>query len=186
MLQITIIGNLGADARIIEQDGRKFVSFNVAHTDVWNDEAGTQHKSVQWVSCALNGDGGSLLQYLVKGKTVYVTGRGSCRIYSSPKERKMVAGMNVSVDRIELLTGSNDTMPRFLVMPSGELINVSKAYYIAQEKAKEAGATPEKHALISSQSGVVYEVDEFGFVYRAQQQKQDETTKSATNEVKNA
>lgn len=165
MLQFEVIGNLGADAQVKTENGRQFVSFNVAHTDSWQSADGQQHKSTQWVSCAMNGDGGSLLQYLRKGKTVYVQGRGSARIYSSPKERRMVAGLNISVDRIELLSGSDDVVPRRLVSNDGELIDVSKAYYIDINKAKAIGAGGKERVLLSSQSGQQFSVDGNGFVW---------------------
>ena len=166
MLQFSIIGNIGGDARIEEHDGRKFVSFNVAHTDSYVAADGAQHRSTQWVSCALNGDGGGLLPFLVKGKTVFVQGRGSVRVYSSPKERRMVAGINISVDRIELLSGSSDAIPRQVAMPTGELVAVSKAYYIPVDKAKEAGAKGNQAGTVYTQAGNALLVDVNGFVYQ--------------------
>ena len=70
MLQLEIIGNLGADAQVMTSNGKPFVSFNVAHTERWQGEDGVKHEQTQWVSGALNGDGGNLLQYLKKGTTV--------------------------------------------------------------------------------------------------------------------
>lgn len=165
MLQFEVIGNLGADAQVKTENGRQFVSFNVAHTDSWLSADGQQHKSTQWVSCAMNGDGGSLLQYLRKGKTVFVQGRGSSRIYSSPKEHRMVAGLNISVDRIELLSSSDDVVPRRLVTSDGELVDVKKAYYIDINKAKAMGASEKNSVLMSSQSGQQFSVDGNGFVW---------------------
>ena len=37
MLKVEMIGNLGADAEIKDHQGRKFVSFRVAHTEKWTD-----------------------------------------------------------------------------------------------------------------------------------------------------
>ena len=65
MLQVQVIGNLGADAEVKEFNGSKGVCFNVAHTERWTDEQGTKHENTTWVSCILNGDGGKLLPYLV-------------------------------------------------------------------------------------------------------------------------
>lgn len=178
MLQFEVIGNLGADAQVKTENGRQFVSFNVAHTDAWQAQDGQQHKSTQWVSCAMNGDGGNLLQYLRKGKTVYVQGRGSARIYSSPKEHRMVAGLNISVDRIELLSGSDDVVPRRIVSTDGELIDVNKAYYIDINKAKAMGASKNKSVLMSSQSGQQFSVDGNGFVWPTADSAQSESQDS--------
>lgn len=137
MLQFQCIGNLGSDAQVKEENGRKFVSFNVGHNDRWTDENGTTHEQTIWVSCALTGDGGNLLPYLKKGRSVYVSGRGSSRIYSSPTLKRMVAGLNISVDRIELVGANPDQVPRELYTSDGVAIRTYKAFY-ADEGAMAA------------------------------------------------
>lgn len=77
----------------------------------------------------------------------------------------MVAGLNISVDRIELLSGSDDVVPRRLVSNDGELIDVSKAYYIDINKAKAIGAGGKVRVLLSSQSGQQFTIDGNGFVW---------------------
>ena len=75
MIKVEIIGNLGADAQLLEKNGNKFVAFRVANTDKWVDKStGQVIESTQWVSCTLNGDGGALLPYLKKGTKVFVRG----------------------------------------------------------------------------------------------------------------
>lgn len=103
MLRIEMIGNLGADAEVKDNNGRKFISFRVAHTDKWKDPAsGQEHVSTVWASCALNGDGGKVLQYLKKGIKVFLRGSMSMNIYSSPKTHQMECGLNISVWELEL------------------------------------------------------------------------------------
>lgn len=165
MLEITIIGNLGGDARVIDQDGRKFVAFNVAHTDKWVDDAGTTHESTEWVSCTLNGDGGNVLPYLKAGTKIFASGRGSVRIYSSPKERKMKAGINISVTRIELVGGTSDDVPRELIDAStGSLKRVYKAYYIAQGELANITFDSENKALLQDKKGTQFRVVKDGWV----------------------
>lgn len=130
MLQFQIIGNLGADARVVDQDGRRFVSFNVGHNDRWTDAAGVAHESTTWVSCTLNGDGGKLLPFLTKGRTVFVEGRGSARVFSSEKARAMVAGLNCMVDRIELVGSQPDRIPAQLYTEDGVLVRVVKHFFV--------------------------------------------------------
>lgn len=108
MLDLQIIGNLGADATIKDFSGRKAVVFNVAHTDKWKDEEGTAHETTTWVSCIWNSDGGKVLPYLKKGQMVFVSGTPSLRIYDSPKEHCKVAGLNLRVNRIELVGGKRE------------------------------------------------------------------------------
>ena len=110
MLQISVIGNLGANAEIRVHNGSKFVSFRVASTRRYTKADSTQVEDTTWVACVLNGDGGQLTQYLTKGRKVYVSGDGGIETYSSPKERRMVSRMTCSVRSIELL-GSNDKQP---------------------------------------------------------------------------
>lgn len=166
MLEITIIGNLGGDARVLDQEGRKFVAFNVAHTDKWVDDAGTTHESTEWVSCTLNGDGGNLLPYLKAGTKIYASGRGSVRIYSSPKERKMKAGINISVTRIELVGGMSEDVPRELIDAStGSLKRVYKAYYIAQDDLASINFDKKtKEALLQDKKGTQFRVVKDGWV----------------------
>ena len=67
MFKVEIIGNIGQDARVVENGGNKFVSFSVAHSKKWKDNQGVDHEETEWFGCTLNGDGGGLLQYLKAG-----------------------------------------------------------------------------------------------------------------------
>lgn len=136
MLKLQVIGNLGAGAEVKDFNGRKAVCFNVAHTERWNDESGVKHEETVWVSCILNGDGGNLLQYLKAGTKVYMTGSASTRVYSSPKEKRMVAGLNLRVDHIELIGGSSEDVPKSLVDEAGTILTTYKAYYVSQDVLK--------------------------------------------------
>lgn len=165
MLQLTIIGNLGSDAEVKDFNGKKAVCFNVAHTDRWTDEAGTKHETTSWVSCILNGDGGNLLQYLKRGTTVYAVGEASTRVYSSPKEKRMVAGLNLRVNHIELVGGRVDDVPRQLVTNEGLIVETHKAFYIAQEAVKSLGVTEGKTAILNTTQGdKTFSVDHLGWV----------------------
>lgn len=137
MFRAIIIGNLGADAHVEANNGRPFVSFSVGHNERYTKTDGTQVETTQWISCALNGSGENLLPYLKKGKQVYVEGRCRLRCYSSEKERRFVAGANISVDNLELLGGSTDEVPRTLHDENGILRSVKKAYFLEEHDAKE-------------------------------------------------
>ena len=108
MIKVEIIGNLGADAQLQEKNGNRFVSFRVANTDKWIDKStGQVIESTQWISCTLNGDGGSLLTYLKRGTKVFVRGNAQFVIFSSAKTRQMEVGVNLFVREIELCGGAN-------------------------------------------------------------------------------
>lgn len=164
MLQFQVIGNLGADAEVVNHNGSKFVSFNVAHTDRWTDENGNERSATQWVSCAYSGHYESILPFLKKGKQVYVSGRGSVRVYSSPKERRMVAGCNIAVERIELLGGQVDAVPRTLYDDGGEMHNVNKAYFVEINEVKAWRKQFGNEAAMMAQDGRRYIIDKNGFV----------------------
>lgn len=130
MFKIEVIGNLGADAQVKGENGKQFVSFNVAHSDRWTDEEGTTHEQTQWVSCIINDTQSKVLPYLLKGKTVFVRGDARLRVFSSEKERRMVAGVTVNVREIELIGGKVDPVPSQLINNDGVVFPVYKAFYI--------------------------------------------------------
>lgn len=164
MLQISLVGALGADAEKRTANGHDFISFNVASTERYTKSDGTQAENTTWVSCTLNGDGGKLLQYLRRGTIVYVSGRGSTRVYSSPKERRMVAGVNLMVDAIELVGGRPDAVPGRLVTPDGALVDIRKAYFV--EPTQWDGIRPEvgKLSYLYGERGGTYLMNNDGYV----------------------
>lgn len=157
MLKCEVIGNLGADAQVKGENGKEFISFNMAHTDKWTDEAGTVHEQTQWVSCIINDVNTKVLPYLLKGKTVFVRGDARLRVFSSEKERRMVAGMTVNVREVELLGGSSDEVPRQLLTSDGVLIPTYKAYYIDP-------SMPNKPTVLYDKNMQSFTVDGNGFV----------------------
>ena len=108
MFRVEVIGNLGADAQVKSENGKEFVSFNVAHTDRWTDNTGTTHETTQWVSCIINDAKSKVVQYLTKGKQVFVRGEARLRVYSSEQARATVAGITVRVREIELVGGRSE------------------------------------------------------------------------------
>lgn len=159
MYLVTIIGHLGANAEVGESNGRKYVRFRVATSKNYTKSDGTKIDSTQWHSCIMSGDGGGLLQYLVKGQAVCVTGNADLGVVSSPKLKKMVATSDVQVQSIELIGGQPDPMPRQLATQDGTLLNVYKCYYISQQEVGEQMPT----ALYSA-DGRLFDVTAEGFV----------------------
>lgn len=164
MFTVSVIGNLGADARKVTENGSEFIAFNVAHQDKFTNSDGKEVVTTEWISCTIHGSRDNLLQYLTRGTKVFVTGRAQTRVYSSPKLKRMVAGVNCYVDRIELVGGTTDPVPRRLVLPDGELVDTQKFFWIPVDKAKQAGATKNKNAMVFSEHGGKFEVRHDGFV----------------------
>ncbi|GAE14615.1 single-stranded DNA-binding protein [Bacteroides pyogenes JCM 6292] len=101
MLQCEVIGNIGNDAEIKEFSGKKYVSFNVAHSERRKDANGTTVESTTWVSVLWYGDGGGLIQYLKRGCKVFVRGRLSVKSYQDRSGNMQVA-INVNASEVQL------------------------------------------------------------------------------------
>jgi single-strand DNA-binding protein len=157
MFTVNLIGNLGADAEVQNYNGNKFVSFRVAVTRSYTKADGTQVDETTWASCSLHGDGGSLLQYLVRGRKVYVHGDASLRVYSSRTLRTMVAGLNVNVTSVELLNSADDNaVPRQLVTSDGALLDVSRMYLVDKSMVTDG--------VMMDRKGRRFDVDKKGWV----------------------
>lgn len=129
MFRAEIIGNLGADASVMESNGSKFVTMRIAHTDAYKDEQGNKHEKTVWVDATMNDAESKLLPYLKQGVKVFVRGNASLRVYSSPKDRCMKAGVTLSVREIELVGGSSNEVPRQLIDPATGMLYESQKYY---------------------------------------------------------
>lgn len=129
MFRAEIIGNLGADASVMESNGSKFVTMRIAHTDAYKDEQGNKHEKTVWVDATMNDAESKLLPYLKQGVKVFVRGNATLRVYSSPKDRCMKAGVTLSVREIELVGGSSDDVPRQLIDPATGMLYESQKYY---------------------------------------------------------
>lgn len=110
MLQLEVIGNIGSDAEIKEFSGKKYVSFNIAHSERRKDANGTSVESTTWVSVLWYGDGGGLTQYLKRGCKVFVRGRLSVKTYQDRNGNIQVA-VNVNASEVNLcgLKGEQST-----------------------------------------------------------------------------
>lgn len=166
MLQCTMIGNLGANAEIKTADGREFVTFRIAHNDSFKGADGVRKETSMWVDCTMNCTGGrpAVLPYLTKGTTVCVVGNVSLRVYSSEKDRCMKAGLTIHVQKLELLGGSGDTIPRRLYTSDGVMVDVNKYYHAETQEA-----------MLYDQRGNGYQVAEGGWILTPQTQSNEQT-----------
>lgn len=153
-----IVGNLGADAELKRENGREFVSMSIANTERRKKEDGSYEERVNWVSATLNGDGGNLLQYLKKGARVYAYGDYTVRMYHSEKQRALVAGVNLFIRDIELISTNVDAVPRDLYDINGAAHRITKLFWCQDSINTE----------LYDRNGVAYHVDDKGFVYPPQ------------------
>lgn len=101
MLKIEIIGHLGGDAELKQNDRGQFVVFSVYHSDRWVDKSSGQVvEEVTRCSCTINGNLGNLLQYMKQGFRVFVRGNASMRTYLG-QDNQWHSGLNVQVTELE-------------------------------------------------------------------------------------
>lgn len=178
MLRLEVIGNLGADAVVKASDGKSFVSFRVAHSEKWADANGVDHTDTQWVDCVISNPENKVVPYLKTGTRVYVRGHVKLRVYSSPAQKKMMAGVQISVQEIELLGGNSDAVPRRLVDPeTSALLDVQKFYWC---NADTKGMKKDDTRLMLDERGGQYLMNKQGFVapVPANNEAQEDNTQS--------
>lgn len=98
MVNIELIGNLGADAEVKDYQGTQFVSFNVCD----NRRVG-EKEVTQWYGCTLNKWSEKLLPYLRKGQGVFVRGIPRYRIFDSALHRCKMVAIDIMVNEIQLI-----------------------------------------------------------------------------------
>lgn len=175
MFKVEIIGNLGADAEVKEANGSKFVTMRVADTRKVKNDKGEERSVTSWVDVTFSQTDSKVLPYLRQGVKIFVRGNGDLRVYSSPKDRCMKAGLTIHASEIELCGGQSDDVPRQLIIPdSGQLVDVSKHYWvnIDTKKMKKGDTLP-----LYDAKGRVYSMDAGGFVHVVEEQQESDQTK---------
>lgn len=175
MFKIEVIGNLGADCEVKNEQGYKFASFRVAHSEKWTDSDGKEQTQVTWIDCTINNIESKVIPFLKSGTKVFVRGFANLRVYSSKKDRMMKAGITCKVLEIELCGGSSDDVPRQLIVPdTGQIVDVTKHYWANIDT--KALKKDEQFELIDRQ-GNRYRGNKAGFVTPYIEQPEEETTK---------
>lgn len=170
MFRIEVIGNIGGDAEIKNDNGRQYVQFSIADTRRFRKEDGTEVETTNWISCFYRNTDSSVIQYLKKGTRVFVRGNGETRLFSSAKDRMMKAGVSINVSEIELVGGgSSDVVPRELVLPTGQIVEVHKFYAI---DVSNMASVPQ---LVYDKRGLSYSVSNGGWITPIPQQQQQQT-----------
>lgn len=162
MLKVEVIGNLGADAEVKNVNGSKFVSMRVAHVDKWTTQSGDKKEVTTWIDVTMNDTESKVLPYLKTGVKVFIRGNASLRVYSSPKDRMMKAGLQISAREIELVGGVAELVPKQIIDPAtSEIIDVQKYYWCnGSTKGMKANDTRE----LIDQRGNRYLMNNKGFV----------------------
>lgn len=170
MIKVIVEGNLGANAEVKTENGHQFVSMNIAENRRYADPAtGETKEKTQWISATINGDGGNLLKYLVKGARVHIIGDAEVRQYHSEKQRALVAALKVYVREIELVGGTPEAVPRDLYDIYGVAHRVSK-YYHVEDAA---------NCILLNRAGEQFAVDANGWVSPTNVQATNEQSEDA-------
>ena len=103
MLQIEIIGNIGNDAQVKDFNGKKYIAFNVAHSEKFKNQQGVETERTTWVSVLKPGESG-IVQYLRKGTPVFVRGDLSVKQFQDSGHNWQV-GVNCLAREVQLLPG---------------------------------------------------------------------------------
>jgi single-strand DNA-binding protein len=173
MLKVEIIGNLGADVEVKDSNGSQFATFRVADTSRYKTQSGEDKEVTNWIDCSYNNVESKVLPYLKAGVKVFVRGNASLRVYSSKKDRCMKAGLQVSVQEIELCGGNNDTVPRQIIDPeNGAIFDTAKYYWC---NAPTKGMKKEDLKLMVDARGNQYAMNNQGFVAPVPEQTEEET-----------
>lgn len=107
MLQVEIIGNIGNDAQVKDFNGKKYIAFNVAHSEKFKNQQGVETERTTWVSVLKPGES-AVAQYLKKGTPVFVRGDLSVKAYKDNAGNWQV-GVNCLAREVQLLpSGKRD------------------------------------------------------------------------------
>ena len=103
MLQVEIIGNIGNDAKVKDFNGKKYIAFNVAHSEKFKNQQGVETERTTWVRVLKPGES-AVAQYLKKGTPVFVRGDLSVKAYKDNAGNWQV-GVNCLAREVQLLPG---------------------------------------------------------------------------------
>jgi single-strand DNA-binding protein len=105
MKLLTIIGNIGKDAAVKENNGKKQLMFSVAVNDNYKDAQGNKVERTDWITVFSNQL--TLSPYLLKGTKVFVQGNTSSRIYLGD-DRQQRIGTSINAQIIQLLSNKKE------------------------------------------------------------------------------
>ena len=179
MFKIEVIGNLGADAEVKTAQGNKFVTMRIAHTEKWKDANGNEQSRTIWIDATMNDVDSPVLPYLKQGMKVFVRGNASLRVYSSPKDRMMKAGAQVSVRELELVGGSTDNVPRRLIDPDTGQVFETKKYYWVNRENKDMKKDAVKILIDDKQHGFI--MNKEGWVIPDDAEQPEQTQEQSSN-----
>lgn len=101
MLNASIIGNLGTDATIEQNQNGRYLKMRVAHSRKYVDKDGVVNNETTWVSCMWSRYSEAVLPYLKSGQKIFCEGPLSSRVYVG-SDGHHHAGLTIQVVHLEL------------------------------------------------------------------------------------
>lgn len=170
MFKAEVLGHIGADVEIKESNGSKFAVIRVAHSERFEGNDGQRREETTWIDVTISNVDSKVIPYLKQGVQVFVRGNARLRCYSSPKLKKMLAGLTISASEIELCGGVRDDVPRQLINPdTSELVDVTKYYWVGLDTK---GMKKDDMKLLIDSRGRQYGMNSVGFVAPVPEQDQ--------------
>lgn len=140
MLVVEIIGNIGNDAQVKDFNGKKYIAFNVAHSEKFKNQQGVETERTTWVSVLKPGESG-IVQYLRKGTPVFVRGELSFKQFQDSGHNWQV-GVNCLAREVQLLPGGKrDQNPQQAEPGTAPAQPATNANQPAPEPAPAEGGT---------------------------------------------
>lgn len=103
MNDLTLIGNIGADAEIHKFDeGRFAIRFPLAITENWRDAQGQKQSKTEWFRCVRYTKSDAIANYIKKGMKLCVKGKASAEAYIN-KENQAVGTAVCLVSEIHFI-----------------------------------------------------------------------------------
>lgn len=103
MLKLEMLGNLGADATLQQNERGKFITFSVYHSEFYTDRTtGERVKETQRASVSYNASPENLLQYLKTGTKVFIRGFASFRLFTGQDHLQHI-GINIRATELEII-----------------------------------------------------------------------------------
>lgn len=162
MFKVEVIGNLGADAEVKDVNGSKFVSMRVAHVDKWTTQSGETKEATTWIDVTMSNTESKVIPFLKTGVKIFVRGNGGLRVYSSPKDRCMKAGLKIAATEVELCGGVAELVPRQVIDPENGAIYDTQKFYWCNGDTRKMKASDTKELI--DQRGNRYMMNNKGFV----------------------
>jgi single-stranded DNA-binding protein len=137
MVNVNVVGRLGADAELIKGENGTFLSFRMAVDDGKNKNG---DRLTSWFRVTFNGDRASkLVEYLTKGKLVNVIGTEKVGIYNA-KDGTPQVSRDISANNIEFISvgsGSTSSDTATSEVTTGKLVEKPKEKVVATKNEPE-------------------------------------------------